>query len=69
MLDFFLDASADPSFLQAASEKVTPMIIMTMQTGNDNFMTGSFPYQNTSFTLGSLQVHYSAPKVPKVVTT
>ena len=43
MLDFFLTSLAGSSFLQAASEKVTPMAIMTKKIGNDNFMIGSFP--------------------------
>ena len=43
MLDFFMTSLAGSSFLQAASEKVTPMNIMTVKIGNDNFMTGSFP--------------------------
>ena len=43
MLDFFLTSLAGSSFLQAASEKVTPMAIMTKKVGNDNFMIGSFP--------------------------
>ena len=42
MLDFLSTSLAGSSFLQAASEKATPMTIMTMKIGNDNFMIGSF---------------------------
>ncbi len=45
ILDFFLTSLAGSSFLQAASEKVTPMTNINMKIGNDNFMTGSFPIE------------------------
>jgi hypothetical protein len=45
MLDFFLTSLAGSSFLQAASEKVTPMTNINMKIGNENFMTGPFPIE------------------------
>jgi hypothetical protein len=42
MLDFFLTSLAGSSFLQAASEMVTPITNIYMKIGNENFITGSF---------------------------
>jgi hypothetical protein len=51
MLDFFLTSLTGSSFLQAASEKVTPMTNINMKVGNESFMPGSFPVETRLFLL------------------